>query len=67
MGVNPLPAPVNVAIATWPWGAYLGDDGLAHGVRMMISSWRRHDPNAMPTAAKATGSDLNSGSPRSKP
>ena len=61
MGVNPLPAPVNVAMACWPWGAYLGDDGINNGVRMKISSWRRHDPNAMPTAAKATGIYLNSG------
>ncbi len=61
MGVNPLPAPVNVAIAAWPWGAYLGEDGLANGVRMKISSWQRHDSNAMPTAAKGTGMYLNSG------
>ncbi len=60
MGVNPLLAPVNVAVAVWPWGAYLGDEGVAKGVRMKISSWRRHDPNAMPTAAKATGHYLNS-------
>ncbi len=61
MGVNPLNAPVRVAIAAWPWGAYLGDEGLARGVRMKISSWQRHDPNAMPTAAKGTGMYLNSG------
>lgn len=61
MGVNPLPAPVNVAIAAWPWGAYLGEDGLNNGVRMKISSWQRHSPNAMPTAAKGTGMYLNSG------
>ncbi len=61
MGVNPLPAPVRVAIAAWPWGAYLGEEGLARGVRMKISSWQRHDPNAMPTAAKGTGMYLNSG------
>ena len=61
MGVNPLPAPVNVAIATWPWGSYLGDKASKEGARVMISSWRRHDPNAMPTAAKATGMYLNSG------
>ncbi len=60
MGVNPLMAPVNVAMAAWPWGAYLGDEGVAHGVRMKISSWRRHDPNAMPTAAKGTGMYVNS-------
>ncbi len=61
MGVNPLPAPVNVAIATWPWGAYLGENAVNNGARLKISSWRRHDPNAMPTAAKATGMYLNSG------
>jgi len=61
MGVNPLPAPVNASIAVWPWGAYLGDEGLANGVRMKISSWHRHSPNAMPTAAKATGMYINSG------
>jgi branched-chain amino acid aminotransferase len=60
MGLNPLPCPVNVSIAVWPWGAYLGEEGIAHGVRMMISSWRRHDPNAMPPAAKGTGMYINS-------
>jgi len=60
MGLNPLPCPVNVAIAVWPWGTYLGDDGVQHGVRMKISSWQRHDPNAMPPAAKGTGMYVNS-------
>ncbi|HEX4862697.1 MAG TPA: branched-chain amino acid transaminase [Acidimicrobiales bacterium] len=60
MGLNPLPCPVNVSIAVWPWAAYLGDDGIANGVRMKISSWQRHDPNAMPPAAKGTGMYLNS-------
>lgn len=60
MGLNPLPCPVNVSIAVWPWGAYLGDDGIANGVRMKISSWQRHDPNAMPPAAKGTGMYINS-------
>jgi len=60
MGLNPLPCSVNVAIAAWPWGAYLGDEGLANGVRMKISSWHRHDPNAVPTAAKITGAYVNS-------
>ncbi|MDE3204594.1 MAG: branched-chain amino acid transaminase [Acidobacteriota bacterium] len=60
MGLNPLPCPVNVAIAVWPWGAYLGDEGVANGVRMKISSWQRHDPNAMPPAAKGTGMYINS-------
>ena len=59
MGVNPGPAPVNVAIVAWPWGAYLGDEGLAHGVSLKISTWRRHDPNAVPTAAKSTGGYVN--------
>jgi branched-chain amino acid aminotransferase len=60
MGLNPLPCPVNVAIAVWPWGTYLGDEGVKHGVRMKISSWQRHDPNTMPPAAKGTGMYLNS-------
>jgi branched-chain amino acid aminotransferase len=60
MGLNPLLAPVKIAIVTWPWGAYLGDEGVANGVRMMISSWRRHDPNIIPPAAKGTGQYINS-------
>jgi len=60
MGLNPLPCPVNVAIAAWPWGSYLGDEGVANGVSVKISSWRRHDPNAVPTAAKGTGMYVNS-------
>src|SRR5688572_18766850 len=60
MGLNPLPCPVNVSIAVWPWGTYLGDEGIKHGVRMKISSWQRHDPNAMPPAAKGTGMYINS-------
>ena len=60
MGLNPLPCPVNVSIAAWPWGTYLGDEGVANGVSVKISSWRRHDPNAVPTAAKGTGMYVNS-------
>ncbi|GIU84200.1 MAG: branched chain amino acid aminotransferase [Acidimicrobiales bacterium] len=60
MGLNILPCPVEVAIAVWPWGTYLGDEGLEHGVRVKISSWKRHDPNILPPAAKATGMYLNS-------
>ncbi len=60
MGLNPLPCPVNVSIAVWPWGSYLGDEGIQRGVRMKISSWQRHDPNAMPPAAKGTGMYINS-------
>ena len=60
MGLNPLPCPVNVAVAAWPWGTYLGDDGVTNGVSVKISSWRRHDVNAVPTAAKGTGMYVNS-------
>ncbi|HEV8064561.1 MAG TPA: branched-chain amino acid transaminase [Acidimicrobiales bacterium] len=60
MGLNPLFCKVNVSVACWPWGAYLGDDGIANGIRAKISSWARHDPRAMPTAAKATGMYINS-------
>ncbi len=61
MGLNPLVAPVNVAIISWVWGAYLGEDGITKGVRTKISSWRRYDHNNLPPAAKATGQYLNSG------
>ena len=60
MGLNPLPCPVNVAIAAWPWGTYLGEEGVANGIRLKVSSWQRHDPNAVPTAAKGTGMYVNS-------
>lgn len=60
MGLNPLPCPVNVSVACWPWGTYLGDDGVKHGVRVKISSWKRHDPNILPPAAKGTGMYINS-------
>ncbi|HVL63906.1 MAG TPA: branched-chain amino acid transaminase [Actinomycetota bacterium] len=60
MGVNPEHNPVDVTIAVWPWGAYLGDEALKNGVRMTISSWRRHDPNIIPPAAKVTGAYINS-------
>ena len=59
MGVNPAPAPVNVAIVAWPWGAYLGDEGLARGVSLVTSTWRRHDPNSVPSVAKSTGGYVN--------
>ena len=60
MGLNPIPCDVDVSIATWPWGSYLGDEGIRNGVRMMISSWQRHDANAMPPAAKGCGHYINS-------
>ena len=60
MGLNTLPCSVDVAIACWPWGAYLGDDAVNKGVRMKISSWTRHDHNTMPPASKTTGNYVNS-------
>lgn len=60
MGLNPIPCKVNVSIAMWPWGTYLGEDGLNNGIRVKISSWKRHDPNAIPPAAKSTGMYINS-------
>lgn len=59
MGVNPLNAPVNVIVAVWPWGAYLGEEALERGVRVKISSWKRNDQNSLPAAAKATGQYIN--------
>lgn len=61
MGIYPLNSPVNTVIAAWPWGSYLGDEGVANGVRMKISSWARHHPNSMPTASKTVGGYVNSG------
>jgi len=60
MGLNTIPCSVDVAIACWPWGAYLGDDAVTKGVRMKISSWTRHDNNIMPPASKTTGNYVNS-------
>jgi branched-chain amino acid aminotransferase len=60
MGLNTLPCSVDVAVACWPWGAYLGDDAATKGVRMKISTWLRHDHNAMPPASKTTGNYVNS-------
>jgi branched-chain amino acid aminotransferase len=60
MGLNPLTSPIRMAIASWPWGAYLGEEAFETGVRVKISSWRRLDPNIIPPAAKATGQYLNS-------
>ena len=60
MGLNPLNGDVRMAIAAWPWGAYLGEEAFETGVRVKVSSWRRLDPNIIPPAAKATGQYLNS-------
>lgn len=60
MGLFPLDAPVEVCIATWAWGAYLGEEGKANGVRAKVSSWRRISPDSLIPHAKATGQYLNS-------
>jgi len=60
MGLNPLKNPVNVAIAVWPWGTYLGEEGLEKGVRCKISSWIRVDTRMLPPLAKSTANYLNS-------
>ena len=60
MGLNTLPCKVDVAIACWPWGAYLGDDALTKGVRMKISSWTRLDHNMLPPASKTVANYANS-------
>ncbi|MDA8117882.1 MAG: branched-chain amino acid transaminase [Actinomycetota bacterium] len=60
MGLNPLPCKASVAVAAWKWGTYLGEEGLAKGIRMKISSWVRHNPNSLPPAAKGTGMYINS-------
>ena len=60
VGVNPEANPVEVSIAVWSWGTYLGEEALERGIRMTISSWRRHDPNIIPPQAKVTGAYVNS-------
>lgn len=60
MGLFPLESPVDVTIAAWPWGAYLGDAGKRDGIRAKVSSWRRVSPDSLIPAAKATGQYLNS-------
>ena len=60
MGLNPLPSQVRVMIAVWPWGTYLGDEGVKNGVRAKVSSWQRMGANIIPTGAKASGVYVNS-------
>lgn len=60
LGVNPHLAAIEVAIATWEWGTYLGEDVLETGVDVRVSSWNRLAPNTMPSMAKAGGNYLNS-------
>lgn len=60
MGVHPGDNPIRVAIATWPWGAYLGAEALEKGIRVATSTYIRHHVNIMMTKAKASGNYLNS-------
>ncbi len=60
LGVYAPHNPVNVCIAVWPWGAYLGDEGLRNGIRAKVSSFTRHHVNVMMTKSKATGNYINS-------
>lgn len=60
MGVLPKNNPVRVAIAAWPWGAYLGEEALKNGIRIKVSTYCRHHVNSMMTKAKVTGHYVNS-------
>ncbi len=60
MGLYPLDSPVDVTIAAWKWGSYLGEDGKRHGVRAKVSSWRRIPHDSLIPMAKASGQYLNS-------
>jgi branched-chain amino acid aminotransferase len=60
LGVNPFRSPVDVVIAVWHWGQYLGEDAVQKGVDVCVSSWNRMAPNTFPAMAKATGNYLNS-------
>jgi branched-chain amino acid aminotransferase len=60
MGLFPLNAPVDVVIAVWPWGAYLGEEGQKQGIRCKVSSWRRMSDASFIPEAKACGQYLNS-------
>ena len=60
LGVNPFPCPVDTAIMTWEWGAYLGAWALEKGVDVRVSSWTRAHPNTFPTLAKSSANYANS-------
>ncbi|MBV8562323.1 MAG: branched-chain amino acid transaminase [Actinobacteria bacterium] len=60
LGVSAQNNPVDIAIMAWPWGAYLGEDGMKNGIRVKVSSWQRVGPNVIPHVAKATGVYINS-------
>jgi branched-chain amino acid aminotransferase len=60
LGVDPTGVPIDMVIAVWPWGKYLGPEALEKGVPVCVSSWRRNAPGTMPTMAKATANYMNS-------
>ena len=60
LGVNPFPCPIDTAVLTWEWGAYLGQDALERGVDVRIASWSRVAPNTFPTLAKTSANYANS-------
>ncbi len=60
VGVNPLKNPIDVYIACWEWGQYLGEEALAEGVDVCVSSWTRLAPNTLPALAKAGANYMNS-------
>src|SRR5690606_7638017 len=60
MGLYAPSAPIDVSIAVWPWGAYLGEDGKTNGIRAKVSSWRRISASSLIPHAKASGQYLNS-------
>jgi branched-chain amino acid aminotransferase len=60
VGVNPLKNPIDVYVACWEWGKYLGEEALAEGVDVCVSSWTRLAPNTLPALAKAGANYMNS-------
>ncbi len=60
MGLFPLDVPVDVSIAVWSWGAYLGEEGKRDGIRAKVASWKRIGPDSLIPHAKASGQYLNS-------
>jgi branched-chain amino acid aminotransferase len=60
MGLYADSAPVDMIIAVWPWGAYLGEEGKTNGIRATVSPWRRISPDSLIPASKASGQYLNS-------
>ena len=60
MGVSPKGAKVHIIVAAWPWGAYLGEEGMERGIRIKTSSYTRHHVNITMVRAKASGSYMNS-------